>query len=57
MINEYNSTYDENIQMKLKNNIDSHLTDYARMLSFRNNEFTISFLPKGKEPKYSGNDT
>lgn len=43
--------------MKLKNNIDNHLTDYARMLSFRNNEFTISFLPKGKEPKYSGNDT
>ena len=57
LINEYNSTDNESVQIKLKNNIDNHLTDYARMLTFRNNEFTISFLPKGKEPKYSGNDT
>jgi len=54
LINEYNSTKDEILQTKLKTSINDHLTDYARMLSFRNNEFVISFLPKGKEPKYSG---
>ena len=37
----------------LLNRINELLTDEARMLSVRFNEFEISFLPKGKQPVYS----
>ena len=47
--------YDEfiNITSYLKNNIDDLCTDAVRMLSFRSGSFEISFLPEGREPKYT----
>lgn len=35
--------------------INELITDEARMLSIRNNSFSISYLPKGRMPEYSSN--
>lgn len=40
----------------LLSKINSMITDYARMLTFRQGEFSFSFLPKGKEPIYSSDN-
>lgn len=62
-INMYNNwaidlSYNEKSEKKylmpsMLEHINSLITDEARMLTYRAASLTISFLPKGKEPKYS----
>lgn len=49
----YNAAESEQLANEIKAEIDEHITDYARMLMMRKNEFIVSFLPKGKTPQYS----
>lgn len=35
------------------NTINSYLTNFGRMISFRQDEFSLSFLPEGKIPEYN----
>jgi len=49
-LNQLTSETDQEIVINL---IDALITEQISMLSIRENQFEISFLPKGKEPKYS----
>lgn len=56
LIINYNLLKDDNIiKDKIKELIDSKLTDFGRQLTIRLNSFEISFLPKNKLPIYKEN--
>jgi hypothetical protein len=63
--NMFSVTFDQSVFDKdlsytkkcLLDRINELLTDEARMLSVRFNEFEISYLPKGKQPVYSSPGT
>ena len=58
LISQYFIPVEESaVIIAIREKIESLINDEARMLSFRHNAFEISFLPKGKQPIYTDNNT
>ena len=58
LIGQYLTPVEEtSVMTVIREKIESLINDEARMLSFRHNAFEISFLPKGKQPIYTDNNT
>ena len=53
----WNKSEETSAMRVIREKIESLINDEARMLSFRYNTFEISFLPKGRRPIYTENNT
>ena len=58
VVENYNNNrygFTDSFGVLIRNYVDTLITDEVRMLTIRPGDFEVSFLPKGKEPEYSGN--